>query len=234
VLALLVGGSALCFTSMVIGWRVLRRYCEQPRDHAIDPIVLLASACGARVAATYRLYVTVDYRDALRSWSRLSLSSASPNIAAIPKQFLKLSEGRNLPEAECRTDRAPAARSCHHPQTDDRPFHRLTTLGIRSLEVERGSLPSLYTMIEKIGDATGTSPRARELTSAIQARLTAVSNRSRNLPGSKVLFVVGRKAGTLSDIVVVGTDSYLNDLIELRARAMPCPIPHYRLSAYLT
>jgi iron complex transport system substrate-binding protein len=99
-----------------------------------------------------------------------------------------------------------------HKRTTDLSS-RLSALGIRSLEVERGNLPSLYTMIEKIGDATGAGPRARDLTSEIQTRLTAISNRSRNLPKGKVLFVVGRRAGTLSDIVVVGTDSYLNDLI---------------------
>jgi iron complex transport system substrate-binding protein len=90
---------------------------------------------------------------------------------------------------------------------------RLSTLGIRFLEVERGNLSSLYTMIEKIGDATGAGARGREVVADIQARLAAIRNRAQELPKPKVLFVVGRRAGTLSDLVVVGTDSYLSELI---------------------
>lgn len=90
---------------------------------------------------------------------------------------------------------------------------RLQALGIRYLEVERGGLPSLYRMMEQIGVAAGVAPRARELATTIQAKLAAVRERSSGLAKPKVIFIVGRRLGTLSDIVAVGSDSYLNELI---------------------
>jgi iron complex transport system substrate-binding protein len=92
---------------------------------------------------------------------------------------------------------------------------RLSGLGIRYLEVERGSLPSLYAMMEKIGMATSVGPRARELISMTQARLAVLRERSATLPKPKVLFIVGRRLGTLSNLVAVGSDSYLNELLRV-------------------
>lgn len=90
---------------------------------------------------------------------------------------------------------------------------RLTSLGIRYLEVDRGTLPSLYAMIEEVGAAAGASPRARELVATTQAQLKALLDRSANLPKVRVLFIVGRRLGTLTNLVAAGSDSYLNDLI---------------------
>lgn len=92
---------------------------------------------------------------------------------------------------------------------------RLSSLGIRYLEVERGTLPTLYTMMEKVGSIAGVAPRARELIDTTQAQLKKLKNRSAALPKVKVLFIVGRRLGTLTNLVAVGSDSYLNELIRI-------------------
>ena len=92
---------------------------------------------------------------------------------------------------------------------------QLTALGIHSVTVERGTLPGVYSSIRVIGSAAGAADRAERLVSELQRRLdrvrAAVSGRSRK----KVLIVVGRRAGTLTDLVGVGSGSYLSDLVDI-------------------
>lgn len=92
---------------------------------------------------------------------------------------------------------------------------QLAALGIHSVTVERGTLPSVYSSIRVIGSAAGAADRAERLVSELQRRLdrvrAAVSGRSRK----KVLIVVGRRAGTLTDLVGVGSGSYLSDLVDI-------------------
>jgi ABC-type hemin transport system substrate-binding protein len=92
---------------------------------------------------------------------------------------------------------------------------QLTALGIRSVTVERGTLPSVYSSIRVIGTAAGAPDRAERLVSELQGRLdrvrAAVAGRNRK----KVLIIVGRRAGTLTDLVGVGRGSYLSDLVDI-------------------
>jgi iron complex transport system substrate-binding protein len=92
---------------------------------------------------------------------------------------------------------------------------RLTALGIPYVEVEIETLPQLYTAIETLGKAAGVDTQAKTLVNGIEARLNAVRQKTAGLPKPKVLFIVGRRAGTLADFVAVGSDSYLNQLIEI-------------------
>ncbi|HMF79632.1 MAG TPA: helical backbone metal receptor [Bryobacteraceae bacterium] len=91
---------------------------------------------------------------------------------------------------------------------------RLTALGIPYVEVELGTLPQLYATIETLGKAAGAGMQAKTLINGIQGRLNAVRQKAAGLPKPKVLFLVGRRPGTLADFVAVGSDSYLNQLIE--------------------
>jgi iron complex transport system substrate-binding protein len=92
---------------------------------------------------------------------------------------------------------------------------RLTALGIPFVEVEIETLPQLYTAIETLGKAAGVDAQAKTLVNSIEARLNAVRQKTAGLAKPKVLFIVGRRAGTLADFVAVGSDSYLNQLIEI-------------------
>jgi len=92
---------------------------------------------------------------------------------------------------------------------------QLATLGIQSVTVDRGTLPSVYSSIRAIGTAAGAGDRAEQVVVELQRHLdrvrAAVAGRSRK----KVLLIVGRRGGTLTDLVGVGGGSYLSDLVDI-------------------
>jgi iron complex transport system substrate-binding protein len=96
-----------------------------------------------------------------------------------------------------------------------RVAEQLATLGIRTAIVDRGTLSSVFTTIRQIGTAAGVPERAQKLLADIQAKLERVKSAVAGRQPKKVLIIVGRRTGTLSDIVAVGRDSYLNDLVTL-------------------
>jgi iron complex transport system substrate-binding protein len=97
----------------------------------------------------------------------------------------------------------------------NRTAEQLATLGIRTAIVDRGTLPSVFTTIRQIGAAAGVGDRADKLLAEIQAALDRVKSAVAGRSPRKVLIVVGRRTGTLSDIIAAGRDSYLNDLVTL-------------------
>jgi iron complex transport system substrate-binding protein len=105
-----------------------------------------------------------------------------------------------------------------HPGPHD-VVRQLASLGIPSATVDRGTLPSVYSSIRIIGAAAGVAERADGLVAQLQRHLdqvrAAVAGRTRK----KVLVIVGRRAGTLTDLVAVGRDSYLSDLVEIAGGA---------------
>jgi iron complex transport system substrate-binding protein len=85
--------------------------------------------------------------------------------------------------------------------------------------VERGTLASVYGTIRTLGTATQTADRAAALIARLQARLDAVRAASARHPRRKVLVIVGRRLGMLSDLIAVGRDSYLSDIITIAGGA---------------
>lgn len=92
---------------------------------------------------------------------------------------------------------------------------QLASLGIRSVTVDPGTLPSVYSAIRTIGAAAGISDRAEGLVAELQRHLSQVRAAVAGRTRKKVLVIVGRRAGTLTDLVAVGRDSYLSDLVEI-------------------
>ena len=92
---------------------------------------------------------------------------------------------------------------------------QLTALGIESVTVSPGRLPSVFSSIRAIGVPAGAGARTEALVAELQRHLdrvrTAVAGRARKT----VLIIVGRRAGTLSDLVGVGRGSYLSDLVDV-------------------
>jgi iron complex transport system substrate-binding protein len=92
---------------------------------------------------------------------------------------------------------------------------QLTALGIVSVTVSPGRLPSVFSSIRAIGVPAGAGARTEALVAELQRHLdrvrAAVAGRARK----KVLIIVGRRAGTLSDLVGVGRGSYLSDLVDV-------------------
>jgi iron complex transport system substrate-binding protein len=92
---------------------------------------------------------------------------------------------------------------------------QLSTLGIASITVDRGTLASVYSSIRSIGAAAEAGDRAARLIADLEGRLASVRTAAAKRPSKKVLVIVGRQPGTLTDLVGVGRESYLNDLVKM-------------------
>jgi iron complex transport system substrate-binding protein len=131
-----------------------------------------------------------------------------PQVASLPKvgTFLQ-------PDAEL-IARATPDLAIVNPKAND-IGRRLTTLKIPFATVEQGGLASVYSSIRIIGDAARIPARATALTREIQARLERVRAAVAGRTPQRVLLVVGRRPGTLTDLVAVSRSSYMSDLAAL-------------------
>jgi iron complex transport system substrate-binding protein len=92
---------------------------------------------------------------------------------------------------------------------------QLAALGIRTAVVDRGSLPGVFATIRQISVAAAVPERGDALVRDLQASLDRVSAAVAGKPTRRVLIIVGRRTGTLTDITAVGPGSYLHDLIDI-------------------
>ena len=92
---------------------------------------------------------------------------------------------------------------------------QLSTLGLASITVDRGTLAGVFSSIRSIGAAAEAGDRAARLVADLEGRLAAVRAGAAKRPSKRVLVIVGRQPGTLSDLVGVGRGSYLNDLVKV-------------------
>lgn len=92
---------------------------------------------------------------------------------------------------------------------------QLATLGIRTATVDRGALPAVLTTIRQIGNAAGAPDRADALLRTVNTRLEAIKAVVSTKPRRSVLIIVGRRTGSLTDMVAVGRGSYLHDVATL-------------------
>lgn len=93
---------------------------------------------------------------------------------------------------------------------------QLAVLGVPAITVnDARTLGDVYTMIRAIGRAAGVEARGARLVGEIRSRLDRVRADARTRPARKVLIVVGRSPGSLTDLVVVGHGSFLNELVML-------------------
>jgi iron complex transport system substrate-binding protein len=92
---------------------------------------------------------------------------------------------------------------------------QLATLRIETSVVNSGSLPGVFSMIRQIGTAARVPDRADQLVADLNTRLDRVRAEASRRSPRKVLIVVGRRTGTLTDIVAVGRGSYLHDVAAL-------------------
>jgi iron complex transport system substrate-binding protein len=92
---------------------------------------------------------------------------------------------------------------------------QLTSLGLRAITLAPGSLAGVYSTIHSIGEAAGASARADALVAEIRSALDRVHKAVSGRPARKVLVIVGRRTGTLSDLIAVGDRSYLGELIDV-------------------
>jgi iron complex transport system substrate-binding protein len=105
----------------------------------------------------------------------------------------------------------------------------LATLKIRTAVVETGSLAQVFSTIRQIAAAAAAPERGDRLIADLNARLDRVKTAIAGKPAKKVLIIVGRRTGTLTDIVAAGRASYLSDIAALAggANVLPDSTPQY-------
>ena len=129
-----------------------------------------------------------------------------PEANALPKigTFLR-------PDAELIARLAPTLVVVHAGPSNT--AQQLSKLRIPFVTVERGTLSGVFSTINAIGKAAGASERATALISTLEARLGRIRVSVAGRPSQKVLIIMGRRVGTLTDLIAVGPGSYLHDLV---------------------
>jgi len=92
---------------------------------------------------------------------------------------------------------------------------RLGALRIPFIIVERGSLASAFSSMRRIATAAGVPERADTLIGDVQRRLDAIRRAAATAPKRRVLFIIGRRPGQLTDLIAIGPGSYINELIDI-------------------
>lgn len=89
---------------------------------------------------------------------------------------------------------------------------QLGTLGIKTAVVDRGSLPGVFTTIREISTAANVADKGERLVGDLNAGLDRVKASVAGRTPRKFLIIVGRRTGTLTDIIAVGPGSYLHGI----------------------
>jgi iron complex transport system substrate-binding protein len=92
---------------------------------------------------------------------------------------------------------------------------KLRQTGIEVVELQPENLAGIYDSIRVIGEKIGAPARGRLLIQSIEKQLQAVAAKPNGGPRPRVLFIVGRTPGAVLDLIAVGRESYLSELIAL-------------------
>jgi len=92
---------------------------------------------------------------------------------------------------------------------------RLGALRIPFIIVERGSLASAFSSMRRIAAAAGVPERADTLIGDVQRRLDAIRRPAATAPKRRVLLIICRRPGQLTDLIAIGPGSYINELIDI-------------------
>jgi iron complex transport system substrate-binding protein len=107
---------------------------------------------------------------------------------------------------------------------------RLKALHIAFVEVPHGSLEDVFAGIQIIAASTGVSDRSVKLVSQVRGSLQSIQAKARTMPSAKVIAIINRKQGTLTDLTAVGPDNYLNQILEIAGATnvlAKAELPHY-------
>ncbi len=91
---------------------------------------------------------------------------------------------------------------------------RLTALHIRYAEVPHGSLAETFEGMRVIAAAAGVPERGMLLVARMNEELNAVRAKAGKGAKVRVVMVVDRRPGTLTDLIAVGPGNYENELLE--------------------
>jgi iron complex transport system substrate-binding protein len=92
---------------------------------------------------------------------------------------------------------------------------KLRQAGIDVTELQPENLAGIYESIRTIAEKIGVPARGRSLIRSIEGQLHEIATEKDSGPKPKVLFIVGRTPGAVSDLIAVGRGSYISELIAL-------------------
>ncbi|MEQ1760115.1 MAG: helical backbone metal receptor [Vicinamibacterales bacterium] len=134
-------------------------------------------------------------------------------VAGLPKVGSYL-----MPDVELMARLRPDLVFVHAAATG--PARRLESLRIPHSTIEQGtSLSRVFSSMRQIASAAGVAARGDQMVADVERRLQRVRGPARTTARPRVLFIIGRRPGTLSDLVAIGPGGYLNDLIGIAGAA---------------
>jgi iron complex transport system substrate-binding protein len=92
---------------------------------------------------------------------------------------------------------------------------RLNALHLSFVKVPHGTLNDVFAGLEIIAKAGGVPERATPLVHQIQSSLDAVATKAKALPSPRVLMIMNRRQGMLTDLVAIGPDNYVNQILQI-------------------
>lgn len=92
---------------------------------------------------------------------------------------------------------------------------RLNALHIAIVQVPHTTLEDIYTEIQLIGNAAGVPDRSTALIAQIKGSLSAIQTKAKSMPSPRVLVVVDRQQGALNNLIAVGPNNYVNQVLEI-------------------
>lgn len=92
---------------------------------------------------------------------------------------------------------------------------RLRALQIPFIEVPHRTLEDIFTEIQLIGKAAGVPDRSAALIAQIKGSLGAIQSKAKTMTSPRVLVIVDRQQGTLNNLIAVGPNNYVNQILEI-------------------
>jgi iron complex transport system substrate-binding protein len=92
---------------------------------------------------------------------------------------------------------------------------RLQALHIVFIQVPNSTLQDIFTGIQHIAQTAGVPQRSAGLIAQIRNSLDQIAARAKSLPSPRVLVVVDRRQGTLTGLVAVGPNNYVNQVLAI-------------------
>ena len=92
---------------------------------------------------------------------------------------------------------------------------KLRGFGLPVLELQHNTLQGIYQSMLELGERAGATKIAEGRVASLQAWLEAVRKRAEGMQRSSVMFIVGRTPATVEDLMAVGSNSFLNELIDI-------------------
>jgi iron complex transport system substrate-binding protein len=92
---------------------------------------------------------------------------------------------------------------------------RLNALHIAFIEVPYRTLEDIFTQIQLIGKAAGVPDRSTSLIAQIKGSLDAIQSKAKAMPSPRAIVIVDRQQGTLNNLIAVGPNNYVNQILEI-------------------